>query len=317
MNERCRMSVIVPVYNCEKYLSRCLESLLRQTLQDMEIIVVNDGSTDNSPAICRKYAGQFDNITLIDQENRGAAAARIEGIRAARGEFIGFVDGDDWVDARMYETLYSEAQRLDADIIQCGYIKTDQEECAIPGQFDPTRTSCCSGREALFQLFGVRSEARFNYLLWNKIYRAEIFRTLELPTYHKANNDVPVIPRTFYEAKRIAVTEQQFIFYFSRNDKLNRSISDIQNSSLSRKIHSHILAFGDVSDYFRERDRELYLASLKHTISWALSALIRRNISPECRNLAKETIRKARLRGNPFIPWKKKFTAMLIQKYCH
>lgn len=310
------VSVILPLYNCEKYISRCLDSILEQTLSNIEIIIVDDGSTDSSLAICKKYAQKCSNIVLISQENSGAAIARITGLKAARGKFIGFVDADDWVDSRMFETLYSEAQRLNADIIQCGFLKTKTDHSKISFKFNLSETLCVSSKEALFQLWGIHQPARFNYLLWNKIYRKNIFEEIELPTYHKANNDVPIIPRVFYGAKRIAVTEQPFVFYFSRNDEINKSISDIQDSSLNKKIYSHILAFCDVSNYYRERNQELYLASLRHTVSWSLSALIHKNISSDCKALAKATIKSAKIWGNPFIPQRKKIVALLIQWLC-
>ena len=99
----CLISIIVPVYNVEKYLERCLDSILSQTFSDFELILVNDGSTDHSLEICRSYAEKDERILLIDQENRGLSAARNAGIAVAKGEYLGFVDSDDYIAQNMYE----------------------------------------------------------------------------------------------------------------------------------------------------------------------------------------------------------------------
>ena len=117
-----RVSVIIPVYNVEKYLEKCLESLKNQSLTDIEFICINDGSTDNSLAILNRYAAKDKRFTVISQENQGQGIARNKGLELARGEYIGFVDPDDWVEENMFETLYNKAKELELDIIECNYI---------------------------------------------------------------------------------------------------------------------------------------------------------------------------------------------------
>lgn len=117
-----KISVIVPVYNVEKYLARCLDSIINQTLADIEIICINDGSTDNSLEILNDYAKKDSRIKIIDQTNAGLSCARNAGMQIAQGEYIGFVDSDDWIDLDFYEKLYTAAKKYDADIA-CGSIK--------------------------------------------------------------------------------------------------------------------------------------------------------------------------------------------------
>ena len=105
-----KVSVIVPVYNCEKYLKKCLDSLVNQTLKDIEIICVNDGSTDNSGRILEEYTDS--RIKIITKENGGLSSARNAGIAVAKGEYLGFVDSDDWVDLDFYEKLYNTAKNM-------------------------------------------------------------------------------------------------------------------------------------------------------------------------------------------------------------
>lgn len=126
-----KVSIIVPIYNAEKYLERCLESIINQTLKDIQIILVNDGSTDNSLSICRKYQAIDERIITINKENGGVSSARNTGIENAQGEFIGFIDPDDWVEPDMYEKLYKQAKQIKADVCMCNYI-IEQYKQSIP-----------------------------------------------------------------------------------------------------------------------------------------------------------------------------------------
>ena len=123
-----KISAIVPVYNVEPYLRQCLDSLVHQTLGDCEIIVVNDGSPDNSLEIIKEYAAEYPNVRYIDQPNRGLAAARNAGLRKAKGEYVIVIDSDDWVDVTMFEKLYDRAIATGADIVQCGYARYYQQD---------------------------------------------------------------------------------------------------------------------------------------------------------------------------------------------
>ena len=113
-----KVSVIVPIYNVQDYLPKCLNSLINQTLKDIEIICINDGSTDDSLIILQNFAFQDKRIKVIDQENKGVSAARNAGLDIAKGEFVGFVDGDDWVDLNFYECLYNTAKLSNSDIVK-------------------------------------------------------------------------------------------------------------------------------------------------------------------------------------------------------
>lgn len=116
MKTEIKISVIIPVYNVEQYLRECLDSIVNQTLKDIEIICVNDGSTDNSLAILEEYANKDGRIKIINKENGGPSAARNCAIALAQGEYIGFVDSDDWIDLDFYEKLYNTAKKYNADI---------------------------------------------------------------------------------------------------------------------------------------------------------------------------------------------------------
>lgn len=122
------ISVIVPVYNTKKYLSDCLNSIVNQTYFDMEIILVDDGSTDGSAEICDEYAKKDNRICVIHQENRGCVYARLSGLQRSRGEYIGFVDSDDWIDLDMYQILMSIVEEKNCDIVSMGYTAVYESE---------------------------------------------------------------------------------------------------------------------------------------------------------------------------------------------
>lgn len=115
----CKISIIVPVYNSSPYLRSCIESILKQSLSGWELILVNDGSTDNSGEICDEYAGKYPAVRVFHKENAGVSAARNTGLAAATGEYVGFVDSDDTIRPEMYQEMYDAAMENDADIVMC------------------------------------------------------------------------------------------------------------------------------------------------------------------------------------------------------
>lgn len=117
-----KVSVIVPIYNAEKYLNKCLESIIGQTYKNLEIILVDDGSLDNSPTICDAWAQIDSRIRVIHKKNGGVSSARNAGIDLAQGDYIGFVDADDWIEPNMYEVLINNAEKFSADKSSCGYV---------------------------------------------------------------------------------------------------------------------------------------------------------------------------------------------------
>ena len=117
------ISVIVPVYNVEPYLRKCLDSIVNQTYRDFEILIIDDGSTDGSGRICDEYAEKDSRIKVFHTENRGLSCARNLGLAEAKGEWIGFVDSDDWIEPDMYEVLIRRAEETGADVVECSHYK--------------------------------------------------------------------------------------------------------------------------------------------------------------------------------------------------
>lgn len=171
---RPKVTVSVPIYNAEKYLRQCLDSLIQQTLQELEIVVVNDGSTDGSEAICREYAEKDSRIKLINKENGGLASARQSALEVATGDYFCACDADDWAEPSMYEKLYRRAIDTDADVVMCDYI-SEYGDGAV-------KTSCY-GKEIPQDNGLVIDDAlngRFPCSIWSKMYRRDIFEKYSL-----------------------------------------------------------------------------------------------------------------------------------------
>ena len=173
-----KVSVIVPVYNAEKYLEQCIVSILNQSLSEIEVIIINDGSTDTSKNIILEYCGKDSRIVFIDGENKGVSAARNKGIKAAKGKFIGFVDADDFVDINMYEVLYKTAQLHGADLAITnaltleGFNSARQRLQLANAVIDMSKQKDLIVNDLL--------RFKYDYANWNKIYSTAIIQKQEL-----------------------------------------------------------------------------------------------------------------------------------------
>ena len=213
-----KVSVVVPVYNVEKYLARCLDSLVNQTLKEIEIIIINDGSTDRSGVICEQYKKRFKNIIYVYQNNQGLSGARNTGINLAKGEFIGFVDSDDFVSDDMFEMLYENAVGHRSNISACGY------SAAYPN--GKTKILSYDVKAKFYN----RDEAMQYYLLpryfelisCNKIFKRELFKRIKFPI-GKVYEDVPTIYRLIYAADGLYYDSAPNYFYFRRGGSLSSS----------------------------------------------------------------------------------------------
>ena len=168
------ISIITPIYNVESSLSNCLQSLLSLVYPNLEFILIDDGSTDNSGAICDNYAMRDSRIKVLHQDNKGVSAARNAGLEIATGDYIGFVDPDDWVEPDMFEVLYNSIIQYNADIVICNhFIHPDAGDVktALSGH-----KGALTQENALVQLFETH---RFEGFLWNKLFSASVFTSKE------------------------------------------------------------------------------------------------------------------------------------------
>ena len=167
------ISVIVPVYNVEQYLDRCVNSLVGQTYQNLEIILVDDGSPDGCSVICDNWARKDSRVIVIHKNNGGLSSARNSALDVCSGDVIAFVDSDDWVEPDMFEKMLESMQEHDADIVQCSVLKTyENGQSVLIDKGLPTRVF--SGETALHDFLYHRN--RMTSAVWNKIYKASLFR---------------------------------------------------------------------------------------------------------------------------------------------
>lgn len=222
MDEKDLVSVVVPVYNVEQYVGRCIESLTAQTYSNIEIILVDDGSGDRSGVICDQYSERDQRVVTIHKENGGLSDARNEGIRHARGKWITFVDSDDYVHPEYVRILNQNIIESGADISICKFVqKRSTEEKEIGDEFgtqlisdSPTVYSKREGLEKLLYQY-ISTSA------WAKMYKTELFQETLFP-YGKLYEDVVTVFDIFRKAEHIAVSNSLLYYYCVRGDSIIR-----------------------------------------------------------------------------------------------
>lgn len=210
------ISVIVPIYNVEEYLKRCIESIVNQTFKNLEIILVDDGSTDASGEICDKYAEKDTRIKVIHKKNGGLSSARNAGIDVAQGKYIAFLDSDDWIESNLYEYLYSLMKKNSASMAECDFIKAYDENIKISYKGD-IQERIYNNIEALQRLYG---EAYIKTtVVWNKVYEKELFKDIRFPE-GKLHEDEFTTYKIIYKAKKVIVSNIPMIYYRQREKSI-------------------------------------------------------------------------------------------------
>lgn len=210
-NEAPLISVIVPVYNVEPYIRQCLDSIISQTYQNLEIILVDDGSPDNCGAICDEYACCDNRIKVIHKENGGLSSARNVGLRVAHGEYLGFVDSDDWIESDMFEYLSKNILIYAADIAACGRIEVYPQ---YKKAFGWKKTERYDKEQATKHL--LENKSLRNYV-WDKLWKRELFEEVEFPE-GRTFEDISVVHKLFAKADKIVCLPEFKYNYRQRSD---------------------------------------------------------------------------------------------------
>ena len=238
-----KVSVIVPVYNVEKYLERCLRSLITQTLSEIEIITVDDGSQDNSKKIIEKYIKIYpDKIKYLYKENGGLSSARNFGIPYAKGEYIAFLDSDDYIEPTMYEEMYNTAKTENADMVECDFI----------WEYPDKQKYDCG------QIYNGKKEAleKARVVAWNKLIKREILEKekIEFP-YGLRYEDVEFFYKLLPSLNKIAFVKKYFIHYIQRDN----SIVNTQNSKTMDifKVLDNVIDYYKKNNYYQEYKEQL------------------------------------------------------------
>lgn len=274
----CKVSVLIPVYNTEKYLSKCIDSVINQTLKDIEIVIVNDGSKDNSQIIIEQYAKKDSRIKYCVQENSGLGATRNKGIELATGEYIAFLDSDDWVENDYYELMYNQAINTKSDMVISDYTVDSLNSSYIYEnkyeQIDKRRYI----KDVL-----MRNVSGFS---WNKLYKRELINSnnLKFPLRENFENieDQYFTLKTLYLSKKISFLNKPLIHYIIRDNS-------IVNTYQKKLIDDGLNFYRQISEFFirYNADDDIYealeIGMLKH---------ICQCLSNECKNTNKKSLRE-------------------------
>ncbi|MCM1264176.1 MAG: glycosyltransferase [Butyrivibrio sp.] len=207
------ISVIVPIYNIEAYIEKCIKSIIGQTYHNLEIILVDDGSADNSGRICDRYAELDNRIMVLHKENGGLSDARNYAIDRAHGDLLAFVDGDDWIHPQMYELMQDAMELHEADVVTCWFERTDKDFGKRQYKQDELNVRLLSGAEALCDIETPLVVA------WNKLYKREIFENIRYPK-DRLHEDEYIIHRIFYKCRKVAVIDKPLYFYTIRDGSI-------------------------------------------------------------------------------------------------
>lgn len=210
-----KISIIVPVYNVEKYLQRCVDSILNQDFQDFELILVDDGSTDCCLQICEEYREKDDRVVVLHKENGGLSSARNAGLNIARGEYIGFVDSDDWIEIGTFHNLYQFGLKNNLDIIIFGMQLVN--ELGIKKKYCSVEKNQLYDRETAF--YEMVCNVRFREEACNKFYKKELFTNIQYPV-GRIHEDTFTTYRLMEKADRIGYYKGIFYNYFQRSNSI-------------------------------------------------------------------------------------------------
>lgn len=233
-----KVSIIIPVYNVENYLEKCLRSVLQQTYHNLEIIVINDGSTDNCMMICKKYTEIDNRFILIEQKNAGLSAARNAGINICTGDYIFFLDSDDYLWPTTIQELISESKKRDADIVGCGYLSFAeneelQQEITCKEEFEEN--------SSVFYFQKMSNHA------WGKLYKTSLFK--ENKIFYPVGRNYEDVATTFklvWYAEKIAYTPKILYLYLNREGSISRELSE-------KNIDDFLLAYLEMNEFYKEK----------------------------------------------------------------
>lgn len=247
------ISVIVPVYNVEKYLEKCIKSIINQTYHNLEIILVNDGSKDNSGKICDFWEEKDPRIKVIHKENGGLSDARNTGMKIAKGEYIGFVDSDDYINSNFYEILMMNINRYKADISTCSIRKFSEEEVLDESLSLNEKVYTFITEEALSDLI---DENILNQTVWNKLYKREVINNIYFE-FGKIHEDVFWTYQVFGNAKKVVFVNQELYYYLQR-------LGSIMNSKFSKARIDALEAKANRVKYMEKNFPSLVLKAKKN-----------------------------------------------------
>lgn len=231
-NNEPLVSIIVPVFQVEKYLDKCISSILAQTHHNLEVILVDDGSTDNCPAICNQFQKMDNRIKVIHKENGGLSQTRNVGLKLAKGDFIGFVDSDDWIEPNMYAILISVLIETGADIAVCNYMDEPEDPSFVKRKSISPEVKLYSSEEALKKV--IDNDGYIKSFVWNKLYRKTVLSNIFF-SEGKIHEDTLWTTKIIGNAKLLVYIDYPLYHYLYRSESLSHN-----NLQLSQRLRDII-----------------------------------------------------------------------------
>ncbi|MFW6271607.1 MAG: glycosyltransferase [Desulfosalsimonas sp.] len=308
-----KVSIIIPVYNLEKYLRRCLDSVINQTLNEIEIICINDGSMDSSLNILRNYENRDSRIRVINKKNEGQGIARNIGINMAKGKYIGFVDGDDWIETEMYKKMYEIAKNNNSDMQICTIKRVDAEgrPLKIECDYDKYIGKKFKVDSIVFNRFDIAEEIfKISRFAWNKIYKRSFL--IKNQIFFSANRyyqDNPFFFIAFFKAERISITRNQFYNYLFKREESTSSKKDKPLALL--EVNQEIKQYIDTSNVEIEFAQRFDAYTIRRCASYYYR--IHRSYRKQFFDMMKFEFQKIDTKDNPFIDIPKKIFCLSVK----
>lgn len=231
------VSVIIPVYKVEKYLDRCLASVLRQSYHNLEIILVDDCSPDKCPKMCDEYAKRDSRVRVIHKKNGGASSARNAALDIMSGDYCFFVDSDDFIQTGAVEYLVGLSLKYDADLVQCARDWGSQDDFSASANYIDDKPEIFEGNS----IFG---STKNNVTLWCKLYRSSLWKDVRMPI-GKLNEDDYTTWKLYYKANTVVVTDLKLYYNFVNNEGVTASLKKVPNITYPMEAYHERISFFD------------------------------------------------------------------------
>ena len=263
MNNKDLISVIIPIYNVDKYLSRCIDSVINQTYKNLEIILVDDGSTDNSGKICDEYALKDTRIKVIHKQNGGVSSARNVGLDIAKGEYIGFIDSDDYIESDMYEFLYDLLIKNNTEISCCNKFDFN----SITNKYLPDK---CFPKEGILSLNEVLQDIGGGFHIVTKIFNKNLINNIRFNEKFAIGEDLLFCFKVLKNSKKTIFKNIAKYYYYNNQNSVIRKKVFKRKFLCVITIHNHIINYAKKNNLLFA-----YKKFTKYKINWIISFLIR------------------------------------------
>lgn len=283
----CKVSIIIPVYNGEKYLTTAVESIRNQTLEDLEIILINDGSTDKSGEICDYYSEIDKRVIVVHQSNQGVSAARNKGIEIAKGEYIGFLDSDDYVEKETFYTLVKKAEEYEADIVTC-YTSVDYTNRSIVtsnNRYERVLTP----EEAIIE---INYERDLTPGIGDKIFRKCLFQNIKIPVNVPIGEDHSMNCFLVTKANKVVIVPKAFMHYVQRSESVSHKGGSFFVDKMYNTFYNHKKTADLIVGMYPNAEKSIIAKLVFQEMSVVISMVRANHYEKELAHIITKDIRK-------------------------